>query len=183
MYLELDSLKAELLAAQDALDIARRSFDAVAQQESSSQIELGRITALYDEAKDTLHNMERQIEAFSTEVMELKADKSCLVQQLETVTVEKKKISVAITHIMKERTESEKVISSILKRYPWIESERAAFGVPGGDYDFAAVDTKALNIQLKRLRGDQESLVSQEIILDSETCCCKTNTLLGKENK
>ena len=66
---------------------------------------------------------------------------------------------MSISRIRKERQHAEKVVVSLLKNHPWIESEKSAFGVEGGDYDFKATNADAMSRQLNTLKGEQESLV------------------------
>jgi len=60
--------------------------------------------------------------------------------------------------MQKERSGAEKFIKSMLKKYPWIESEKEAFGVEGGDYDFNVTDPAQMSSQLKSLKHEQETL-------------------------
>jgi len=49
----------------------------------------------------------------------------------------------------------------MLKKYAWIETEKEAFGIEGGDYDFKATGTSELSDQLSFLRSDQTSLAKK----------------------
>jgi structural maintenance of chromosome 2 len=46
----------------------------------------------------------------------------------------------------------------MLKKFPWIQSEKEAFGVQGGDYDFESTNPSEMSIQLKQLKHEQETL-------------------------
>ena len=47
----------------------------------------------------------------------------------------------------------------MLMKHSWIESEKGAFGIRGGDYDFEATDPREVSKQLKYLKDEQDSLV------------------------
>jgi len=49
-------------------------------------------------------------------------------------------VQLTIDRIRKDRDSAEKLMSSMRKKYQWIESEMNAFGLAGGDYDFEATD-------------------------------------------
>jgi structural maintenance of chromosome 2 len=157
--LELDSLKAELAAAEDALGVAERASDEATQQESETQINVGETQAVYEEARTELDEFEQQKATYSSEVVDLKRQKSDLGKELEAATLEAKKLSVTIARVQKERSGAEKAVTALLKKHAWIESEKSAFGVPGGDYDFEAADTAGVTRHLKELKDEQESLV------------------------
>ena len=160
LLLELDSLKAELLAAEDALAVAERALEDSNQQESQTQMDVGETQAVYQEAREELDGLEKKMASCSSEVVELKRQKEDLVQEAEGVILEAKKLSVTIARIQKERVGAERVVSSLIKKHAWIESEKSAFGVPGGDYDFEATDPSDLTRHLKELRDEQDVLVS-----------------------
>ena len=159
LVVELESLKAELHAAQDALGVAEAALEEAMQQESETQINVGETQVVYEEARSVLEGIEKKREEFSSEVVDLKRQKTDLAKELEGVTLESKKLSVAITRVQKERAGAEKAVTALLKKYPWIESEKNAFGVTGGDYDFDNSDTAGVANHLKELKAQQESLV------------------------
>lgn len=128
------------------------------QQESEMQVNVAETQALYDQARSEVHGLERKVDEFSSQVTELKERKSELSKALEAATIEAKKLSVTIAQRQKERVGAEKVVSNLLKTYAWIESEKGAFGIVGGDYDFESADTGRIAAEVKELRNQQDSL-------------------------
>lgn len=129
-------------------------------EETERQMQVGEVKSLYDEAKDKLQALEERMASCSSELSRLQHQKMALVKEAEGNSLEAKKLSVAITRIEKERSNAEKLVSSLLKKHAWIESERSAFGIPGGDYDFEALEPGEMNRQLSTLKTEQDSLVS-----------------------
>ena len=70
-------------------------------------------------------------------------------------------MKVSIAKIEKDRANAEKFVFSMIKRYSWIDTEKAAFGVPGGDYDFASMDVQAMKSQLEDLKSEQDALAKK----------------------
>jgi structural maintenance of chromosome 2 len=160
--LELDSLKAEVLAAEEAVLVAKAALDEATEEEEKIQMKVGQVRSLYEDAKAELDALDDQIEKFSSKVVELKMDRSDLVKSASAATLEAKKLAVSISKIHKERAGAERLVNTMLKKYAWIESEKSAFGVRGGDYDFEATDPNEVGKQLKELKGEQDSLVSPD---------------------
>jgi structural maintenance of chromosome 2 len=169
LSLELESLKADVVAAEEVLATAESGLREANEEESTKQIKVGEVKALFDEARSALGGFENQLARFSSELSEIKRQKASLAKQAEACILESKKLSVAISRIQKERQSAEKLVGSLLKNNAWIESEKSAFGVVGGDYDFEATDPYEMSQQVKALKAEQDSLVSWHVspIIDS----------------
>ena len=155
----MDSLKADLAAAKEGLRLAEAAYDEACQHESETQINVSETQVVYEEARSHLEELEKKREEYSSEVVDLKQQKSDLDKELQNATLESKKLSVTIQRVQKERGSAEKNLTLLVKKYPWIESEKSSFGVAGGDYDFEAADTAGVAKHLKELKTQQESLV------------------------
>jgi structural maintenance of chromosome 2 len=127
---------------------------------ANAEMKVGEVKANHDEARQTLDNIEERMTHISGEVVALKRERTDLEKLCENATLEAKKLNVNIARIKKERLNAEAVVSSLKKKYPWIESEISAFGIAGGDYDFQAADTNEIAKTLKKLKAEQETLVS-----------------------
>lgn len=172
LIMELESLKAELSAAQEAVRIAEKALHEANMEESDLQMRVGEMKAIYDEAKEGLEKTEKRMATCSTELNDLNRKRAKRIKATEAAAVEVKKLQVSISKIQKERANAEKVVSSMLKKYSWIESEQSAFGVDGGDYDFKANDPKETSKQLQGLKGEQDWLVSHfNVFLQRKILC------------
>ena len=161
--MELDSLKAEVVAAEQAVSIAERAFKEASDEEEKIQMKVGEANARYEETKLELNSAEEEISRFSSELKTLKAQKSDLIKRVEKSELQAKKLAVEIAKIQKEQATAEKFVESMLKKYEWIETEKGQFGVPGGDYDFTVSNPSEMSSQLKELKAVQESLVSVQV--------------------
>ena len=160
LSMELDSLKAEFSAAQEAVKAAEKVLNEANTEESDLQMRVGEVKARYDEAKEALNESEKRVATCSSELSDLNKERAKKVKASEAAALEVKKLQVSIAKIEKERTNAERAVANMLKKYSWIESEQSAFGKPGGDYDFEANDPKDMSRQLQGLKGQQDSLVS-----------------------
>jgi chromosome segregation ATPase len=153
-------LNEEVTVAKDAVTSAKQVLDDSITDEADKQMELGRVNALYEEAKQALLQLEETVSNLSSQVSDLKHVKTKFQRDLESSKVESKKLSVHIDRIVKERASAEREISTLLTNYNWIGSEENAFGIPGGDYDFESCDTNEMAKTLTEMKSEQESLVS-----------------------
>ena len=158
--MELDSLKVDVVSAEDTVSTAEAGLKEANEEEMGKEIVVGEVKALWDEAKAAQTEFEERITQFSSELGEIKHEKTILAKKSEKCTLEAKKLAVSISRIRKERQNAEKAVVSLLKSHPWIESEKSAFGVEGGDYDFTSTNADEMSVRLHALMGEQESLVS-----------------------
>lgn len=59
---------------------------------------------------------------------------------------------------MKEVKDSERRVKDMVKKYPWIVTEKQSFGVAGSGYDFGAQDVDASHKRLSDLKSQQDKL-------------------------
>jgi len=158
LVMELESLKGDVISAEETVAAVEANLKEANEEESSKEIVVGEVKALWDGAKSALVEFEQSIVQLSSELADIKREKAKLAKQAAKCNIEAKKLSVSISRIRKERQHAEKVVVSLLKNHPWIESEKSAFGIECGDYDFKAINADEMSVQLNSLRGEQESL-------------------------
>ena len=152
-------LSNDLKSAMEADVVAANALSEETMQEKEIQAKVETLQSLYEEAKQDLDSMNDLMANRSTELAGLKSRKSSLAKEEDTIRLESKKRSLALLNLKKERSASENLVTSMLKRHPWIETEKAAFGMRGGDYDFEANNPSKAQKRLKDLRADQDALV------------------------
>lgn len=157
--MELESLKAELSAANQAVFSAEKALSEANESETNLQIRVGEANAVYENARAELASAEEKMSSFSSELGDIKSLKTDIVKKAESLELEAKKLTVTVSRIQKEKSNAEKFVATILKKHPWIESEMSAFGVEGGDYDFASIDMTEMGNRLEALKEEQDSLV------------------------
>eukprot|EP00814_Leptocylindrus_danicus_P018595 CAMPEP_0116014120 /NCGR_PEP_ID=MMETSP0321-20121206/6105_1 /TAXON_ID=163516 /ORGANISM="Leptocylindrus danicus var. danicus, Strain B650" /LENGTH=1213 /DNA_ID=CAMNT_0003483745 /DNA_START=355 /DNA_END=3996 /DNA_ORIENTATION=- len=161
LLLELESLKEELVAAESAVIVAQKVVQDAEVAESKLLEKVGTNKEKYDHAKAALDELEKQMSECNAAMKALSKEKEKLTKQKEVAELEAKKLAVKVSQFHKERANAEKVVKSMIKKYPWIISEKDAFGVAGGDYDFEETDPVATGAQLKKLKSEQASLAKK----------------------
>lgn len=125
-------------------------------------MKVGDLKALYDEAKANLNDIEQSLKSCSDELKALSKEKAKLAKKAESAEIEGKKLSVKIAKFHTEKAKAEKFLSTMTSKHPWIETEKEAFGVPGGDYDFEDSNPAEMGKHLKDLQLEQATLVSRQ---------------------
>ena len=105
--------------------------------------------------------MDKRLKACSEELGALSKEKSKLIKKAESAEIEGKKISVKISKFHTEHSKAEKFLKSMMSKYAWIESEKDAFGIAGGDYDFEETNPEAMSKHLKGSAGYQSRSVDE----------------------
>lgn len=161
LQLELESVKAELAAAEEAVSLAQKVLTEANEAELELQMKVGESNARYEESKAELTAVEEKLTNFSTQLRDMKSSKDDLQKNVDSLELEAKKVKVTIAKIEKDRSNAEKCVASMLKKYSWIESEKAAFGVADGDYDFDKMDVAEMKSQLDNLKSEQDVLAKK----------------------
>lgn len=161
MMLELTNLNNDVAAAKETALTADKAKQEEKLEERALQIKVTEQKSIYDEAKRELDEKEKQIADHSNELKNLSQQKAKLNKKAETEELEKKKLSIKVEKIRKEKVSAERFVVNMLKKYSWIANEKDAFGVQGSDYDFGEVDPNAMSSKLKGLKDEQASLVKK----------------------
>lgn len=156
--MELESLEAEVEASEEAVRVAQKAVEEASREEADLQIQVANVRAQYDEAKGLCEEIEKEMTNCSAELVRLNRERVELAKAVEEATFEAKKLSVALARLEKEQEHASKVVANMMKKYTWIETEKDAFGIPGGDYDFEQNDPDEASRELKRLQQETESL-------------------------
>ena len=158
LSMELESLEAEVEAAEEAVRVALKAVQEASTEEADLQIQVASVRATYEEAKAHREEIEENMTNCSAELVRLDRERAALTKAVEESTLKAKKISVALARLQKEQEHAEKAVVSMVKKHPWIETEKEAFGVRGGDYDFEENNPDDASRELKRLQSETESL-------------------------
>ncbi len=140
------------------MNAAKRALSDSNEAEADLQMKVGEVKAKYDEAKIELDKIGSQMSSCSSELSKLKSEKASILKRSESARLEEKKISVKMTKYKKDTANASKSISMLMKKHPWIETEKEAFGVSGGDYDFSSGDAVSKSDALQSLQNQQAKL-------------------------
>ncbi len=127
-------------------------------------MKVGQLKVAWEDAKSKLDEIEKKLKTCSQDLSAIAKERAKLIQKAETAEIEAKKMSIKITKFHSEHVKAEKVLRSMMNKYAWIETEKDAFGVRGGDYDFVEINPEEMSKHLKDLQAEQSSLVCSCIL-------------------
>lgn len=156
----MKSSQSDVVAAEEAVAVAQKALDAAKEEEASFEMKVGQMKAVWEEAKEILDELEKKLKTCSQELSALTKQKAKLIKKAESAEIEGKKMSVKITKFHTEQAKAEKYLKIMMSKHAWIETEKDAFGIAGGDYDFEETNPEEMSKHLKDLQAEQSSLVS-----------------------
>jgi structural maintenance of chromosome 2 len=159
LTLEIEDIKSEVKVAQEAVDAAHQSLIEAHSLEAEQLIKLKATQEEYDDAKAALKEATTLAHNCSSELARLSKAANKLEQKKDATALDAKKVTLAISKCQKDLATAESCVASMLQKHAWIESEKEAFGVEGGDYDFTETNPKEMSDRLQFLKDEQDSLV------------------------
>ena len=157
----MKSSQDDINLACEAVAVAEKAFDAAKEEETNIEMKVGELKAVWEEAKAALEELEKKLKLCSNEISSMSTEKSQLIKKAETAEIEGKKMSIKIAKFHTEKGKAEKFFKSMLSKHSWIETEKDAFGVAGGDYDFEETNPQEMSTHLQALKAEQAALVSE----------------------
>jgi len=161
LVLELENRKADVVTAKKAVESADGALKQANADEIAANIKVNDQESLYSNAKKDLKEAEDQKALLSAEIKDLSIQRNVLVKKAESIELEKKKMSVRIDKLIKDKSNADRSAQNLQLKYTWIESEKEAFGKSGGDYDFDSVDVRELSSRLSTMQDEQSNLVKK----------------------
>jgi len=159
--LEMQSSLEDVKAAEEAVAEAKKALDASKEEEAEYEMKAGELKAIWEEAKGILNDLDAKLRTCSEELGALSKKKSKLTKKAESAEIEGKKMSVKITKFHTEKAKAEKFLKNMMNKYAWIETEKDAFGLAGGDYDFEETNLEGMSKHLKGLQTEQAILAKK----------------------
>ena len=156
----MKSSREDVKSAKEAVAVAEKALQAAEEEAASFEMKVGELKAVWEDAKATLEDLDNVLKTCSRELSDLSKQKARLIKKAEAAEIEGKKMSIQIEKFQSEHAKAEKFMKSMIVKHAWIETEKDAFGVAGGDYDFEETDPEQSSRHLKDLQAQQLSLVS-----------------------
>lgn len=157
----MKSSQSDVELAKESVGVAQKALDAAKEEEASFEMKAGKLRAVWEDAKAALDELEAKLKTCSQELGALSKEKAKLIKKAESAEIEGKKMSIKIQKFHTEKGKAEKYLKSMVNKHAWIETEKDAFGVVGGDYDFEETDPEKMSNHLKELQSEQASLAKK----------------------
>lgn len=112
----------------------------------------------YESAQQALKGKQDELNQCSKEIKGLISARDKCQKAAHNASLEARKVQHKLQKWEKDFKDASKNMSVLLKQHPWIEKERAFFGLAGSDFDFAAKDVNQAAKRLQGIKADQDKL-------------------------
>lgn len=137
----------------------------------------------YDGAMATLTERRRAFDAFDEQVAALQAQRDEAVKRGGDAELELKQLEHRQGRAHKELKEAEGACRELIKRHPWIEAEKGAFGQKDGEYDFSKRKPSAVQAQYAKQQSQLDNLskrINKKVLAMFEKAEQEYADLMGK---
>jgi structural maintenance of chromosome 2 len=158
LTMQLEEMGKDIASAREQLEEFRQRFKQDAKEIEKSSAAVDKKKAQFDAAAAKLQQQRETLGKYDEEVQSLNEACEALDKVCADGAVELKQLEVRLTRDQKEQTSAADTCRELLKRHPWMETERARFGVAGGEFDFAKRKPAAMRDALSKQLAQLESL-------------------------
>ncbi len=85
----------------------------------------------------------------------MESNKEKLAKNISNINLDIRKVQHELNEMKKDMKDCKAKVVDMLKKFSWIESEKAFFGLPGSDYDFDNINMKDTMKKMSDLREVQ----------------------------
>ena len=118
-------------------------------------------TKAYEQARASLDAVKQALTECDAELKTLEKAMSKLRNQIQSSEVKERKLGHKLARFEKEQQEARRRTEGLLKRHPWIASEKQYFGKPHTDYDFNARDPSQAKARMAKLVSARDKLAKK----------------------
>ena len=158
LTMQLEEMEKDIASAREQLEEFRQRLKQQAKEIEKSSATVDKKKAQFDVAAAKLQQHRETLGKYDEEVQSLNEACEALDKVCADGAVELKQLEVRLTRDQKEQASAAATCRELLKRHPWMETERARFGVAGGEFDFAKRKPAAMRDALGKQSAQLESL-------------------------
>ena len=122
-----------LVSSQQSLETNMTSLNSTCKE---FETKVAKAKAQYDEASAKLDALQAELAECNSGIKSTRKQIDRIQKALSDFAVERRRLENRLSRLDKESKEAQSVVKQMLKAHRWIASEREAFGVAGGEYDF-----------------------------------------------
>lgn len=144
-----------------------------------------KLRAAYEAAQAALQACQEEMGQHDAELQRIAARREELQQLREDGQLELSKVENNLKRFAEKMAGAKAAVKHLLKANPWMESEKASFGVAGGEYDFAKKNVEKLRKELDALQGKLElagKKINRKVLTEYETTEREYADLMSKKD-
>merc|ERR1740124_1188146 len=150
--------KATIATTEKEAKSALKALQAQQQADQKLTMQLEEMEKDISSAREQLEELRQRLKQQAKEIEKSSAAVDKKKAQFDAAAVELQPLEVRLTREQKEQASAAATCRELLKRHPWMETERARFGVAGGEFDFAKRKPAAMRDALGKQSAQLESL-------------------------
>merc|ERR1712071_412534 len=113
---------------------------------------------IVSDVKLKIDQYKKMMAAQNKEIAKRQADKEQRETQVSEGELNMKKLEHRLTKAKDEAKDSEKRVTSMLEKHPWISEDQHHFGISGSNYDFNALNGNELSQRVHKLEESMKKL-------------------------
>ncbi|EZA59560.1 hypothetical protein DMN91_011082 [Ooceraea biroi] len=158
LELEIKELKKTIESGNEQLLQTEGEYSAFEQKGQALQEELEETKTRVKELQSSIKEQKDIISRQNKDMQRLIARKEDIIKQNRDLELDIKKLNHEINDIKKCAADCRHKVSELVRRYDWIEQEKAYFGKKGGIYDFQVNRPDEMEQKVQHLEGLREKL-------------------------
>jgi len=115
----------------------------------------------YEELQVSLDEKQKELSKCDKQSAQITNEMDDIQAEISNIGVERKKLEHKLSKLDKHCQEASDTVASLLKKHPWIKSEKQFFGMPGTDYDWESQDPEETLEQLAKAEAAHNAMAKK----------------------
>ena len=158
---EITNLQRDGELLKDQGEATAKALVKMEKEEKILSSEVNSNKELHEAALEAVNELQAQLDATDGEITALQQQMEVSTKKGHEAELESHEIKNRLKTWEKDNKECERVIKSLVHKYPWIPAEKHQFGVEGGDFDFGSMDVAACQDRLRVIKADQDRIAKK----------------------
>ena len=155
---EMDAITKETQSNRDQQKVTEVAIAKMVKETEALTTALEKRRAAYDETKAAVAAKQAEINECSKEIKALEKQAAAAMTLKQNAALEARSLQHKLKSWEKDLKDAQKALKAMTQSHPWVEKEKAFFGQPGSDFDFAAKDVPASQKRLKEIRAENDRI-------------------------
>lgn len=158
---ELESSAADQSRLKEQISQTESSIVELEQEVESAENEVALKKSAYEDLQSLLDEKQRELARCDKETAHITNEMDNIQAEISNIGVEKKKMEHKLSKLEKNCQDASENVTGLLKKHPWIKSEKQFFGMPGTDYDWENQDPEEALEQLAKAEAAHNAMAKK----------------------
>ncbi|QDZ21883.1 structural maintenance of chromosomes protein [Chloropicon primus] len=158
---EIESSAADQKRLAEQIEQADATIAELNAEVESAEDEVALKKAAYEELQMSLDEKQKELSKCDKQSAQITTEMDDIQAEISNIGMEKKKLEHKLSKLEKHCQEASDTVASLLKKHPWIKSEKQYFGMPGTDYDWESQDPEETLEQLAKAEAAHNAMAKK----------------------